>query len=297
MFKNYSILFLFLLVFTTVNSQELNCTFSINSDQVGVSNKQVFQTLERALTEFINKQQWTNKVYKNQEKIDCGMTLIITSYANTNNFSGTLQVNAVRPVFGSNYKTPIFNFKDDAISFEYTEFEPIVYNPATYESNLVSLISYYAYMIIAIDADTFSLKGGEAYYKQALDIVNLAQQGSYSGWDPKRNSLNRYSLVDLILSNAHREYREIMYGYHRNGMDVFAKNPEIAKNEVLEQLMTFENLNKRSQNSFMFRIFFDAKSDEVVDVFNAGPDMDVKDLKRLLNRISAPNSQKWKKIK
>lgn len=296
MFKKIIILLGLVLLCTVGNSQELNCTFSINADQVGVSNKQVFQTLERALTDFVNKQQWTNRVYKSNEKIDCGMTLIVSSYTNNKNFSGTLQVNAVRPVFGSNYKTPIFNFKDDAISFEYTEYEPLIYNSATYESNLISLISYYAYMIIAIDADTFAMKGGENFYKQALDIVNLAQQGNYSGWEAKRNSLNRYSLVDLITSNAHREYREIMYGYHRLGMDVFANNAEIAKNEIYEQLMSFENLNKRSQNSFMFRIFFDAKSDEVVDVFGSGPDVNVKDLKKLLNRISAPNSSKWKKI-
>jgi hypothetical protein len=173
----------------------------------------------------------------------------------------------------------------------------LVCNAAAYESNLISLISYYAYMILGIDADTFALKGGETYYQQAMDIVNLAQQGNYSGWDPKRNSLNRYSLVDLILSNAHKEYREIMYGYHRNAMDVFVENSEMAKNEILTQIMSFEALNKRSQNSFMFRIFFDAKSDEIVDIFNSGPKLEVRDLKKLLNRISAPNSEKWKKIK
>ena len=280
---------------TTVKSQELNCTFSINSDQVGVSNKQVFQTLERSLTELVNKQQWTNRVYKSHEKIECGMTLIITSYTNTT-FSGTLQVNAVRPVFGSNYKTPIFNFKDDAISFKYTEFEPLIYNASIYQSNLISLMSYYAFMIIAIDADTFSLKGGEAYYKQGLDIVNLAQQGNFSGWEPKRNALNRYSLVDLILSDAHKEYRNVMYGYHRLGMDVFSTDKIKGKNEVLVQLMTFEDLYKQSQNSFLFRVFFDSKSDEVVEVFKSGPDVDSEDLVRLLNKISAPNNSKWKKI-
>jgi hypothetical protein len=279
----------------TVNSQELNCTLSINADQVGVSNKQVFQTLERALAELVNKQQWTNKVYKSHERIDCGMTLIITSYTNTT-FSGTLQVNAVRPVFGSNYKTPVFNFKDNAISFEYTEFEPLIYNASIYQSNLISLMSYYAYMIIAIDADTFSSKGGEAYFKQALDIVNLAQQGNYLGWEPKRNSLNRYSLVDLILSDAHKEYRNVLYGYHRLGMDLFSTDKVTGKNEILTQLMTFDDLYKQSQNSFLFRVFFDAKSDEVVEVFKSGPDVETRDLKRLLNRISAPNSSKWKKI-
>nr|WP_193316085.1 DUF4835 family protein [Flavicella marina] len=277
-------------------AQELNCTFSINSDQIGVSNKQVFQTLERALSDFVNKRQWTNKSYKNHEKIECGMTLIINS-RNNNTFSGTLQVNAVRPVFGSTYKTPIFNFKDDAISFDYVEFEPLIYNPATFESNLVSLMSYYVYMILAIDADTFQNKGGDVYYEQALDIVNLAQQGNYSGWEAKRNSLNRFSLVDLIMSNAHREYRQVMYRYHRYGMDVFSSEPLGAKVEIKEQLMTFGDLYKRSQNSFLFRIFFDAKSDEVVEVFKSGPKLETKDLRDLLSRVSATNNSKWKKMK
>lgn len=296
MYKFYTVLILVLLCFTSLKAQELNCSITINSDQVGNSNKQVFITLERALKEFINNTQWTSKVYQVEERIDCGMTLIINSQDNTT-FSGTLQVNAVRPVFGSNYKSPIFNFKDDAISFEYTEFEPLVYNPATYESNLVSLISYYVYMIVAIDADTFSLKGGESFYQQAFDIANLAQQGNYSGWETKRNSLNRYSLVDLILSTAHKEYREVLYGYHRNGMDVFASDKQKAKEEILAQLMSFQQLNTRSQNSFLFRVFFDAKSDEVVEVFKDGPSVEVSGLKRLLGRISAQNNAKWKKIK
>ncbi|WP_152287946.1 type IX secretion system protein PorD [Flavicella marina] len=296
MFKKHITIFLFFCCVSISMAQELNCTFSINSDQIGVSNKQVFQTLERALSDFVNKRQWTNKSYKNHEKIECGMTLIINS-RNNNTFSGTLQVNAVRPVFGSTYKTPIFNFKDDAISFDYVEFEPLIYNPATFESNLVSLMSYYVYMILAIDADTFQNKGGDVYYEQALDIVNLAQQGNYSGWEAKRNSLNRFSLVDLIMSNAHREYRQVMYRYHRYGMDVFSSEPLGAKVEIKEQLMTFGDLYKRSQNSFLFRIFFDAKSDEVVEVFKSGPKLETKDLRDLLSRVSATNNSKWKKMK
>lgn len=296
MYKNSAILFFVILSFTNVTAQELNCSITINSDQVSGSNKQVYTTLERALTEFVNTKQWTSKVYKQEERIDCGMTLIINSQENTT-FSGTLQVNAVRPVYGSNYKTPIFNYKDDAISFEYIEFSPLIYNPASYESNLVSLISYYVYMIIAIDADTFQLNGGDPFYEQALDIANLAQQGNNSGWETKRNSLNRYSMVDLMLSPAHKEYREVMYGYHRNGMDVFASDKKAAKDEILNQLLSFEALNVRSQNSYLFRIFFDAKSDEVVEIFKDGPTVEVRNLKRLLDRISAPNSSKWKDIK
>ncbi len=286
----------FFLVAAIGYAQELKCSISINADQLSGTNKQVFSTLEKALTDFVNNKQWTSKVFKTQERIECGMTLIINSQ-NNGNFTGTLQVNAVRPVYGSSYKSPIFNYKDNAIAFEYVEYEPLIYNPNAYESNLVSLITYYIYMILAIDSDTFALQGGEPFYQQALNIANLAQQGNYEGWEAKRNSLNRFTLVDQILSTAHKEYRQIMYAYHRDGFDRFAEDEKKAKNAVLENILLFNNLYGRSRNSYLFRFFFDAKADEIVEVFKEGPTVNTADLKRLLRRVSAPNNAKWEKIK
>ena len=295
MYKFFVVLSFFLCTLYSLNAQELKCAITVNSDQVRVSNKQVFVTLEKALSEFINNRKWTDTTFKNEEKIDCGMTLIITDYNNTS-FSGTLQINAVRPVFGTSYKSPIFNFKDTAISFNYVEFEPLIFNETTFETNLVSLFSYYIYMILAIDADTFAYKGGEGYYKKALDIANLAQQGGSLGWEVKRNVLNRYSLVDQILSPAHKEYRQIMYAYHREGLDSFSEDIKARKELLLENLLLFNNLYNRSTTSFLFRLFFDAKSDEVVELFSEGPKVRIFTLKRMLNRVSAQNNMKWEKI-
>lgn len=294
--RKYLLFIASLFLMTAVHSQELNCTVTVNADQLSGTNKQVFLTLEKALTDFVNNKQWTNKVFKTQERIDCGITLIITSQ-NNGNFAGTLQVNAVRPVYGSSYKSPIFNYKDNAIAFEYVEYEPLIYNPNAYESNLVSLITYYIYMILAIDSDTFAYQGGQNFYEQALNIANLAQQGNYDGWEAKRNSLNRFTLVDQILSTAHQEYRQIMYSYHREGFDIFSTDEKKAKNTILENLLLFNNLWSRSRNSFLFRFFFDAKADEIVEVFKDGPTVNTGDLKRMLRRISAPNNAKWEKIK
>lgn len=294
--RNFLISIATLFLCVNVHAQELKCTVTVNADQLSGTNKQVFSTLEKALTDFVNNRQWTNKVFKTQERIECGITLIMTSQ-NNGNFTGTLQVNAVRPVYGSSYKSPILNFKDNAIAFEYVEYEPLIYNPNAYESNLVSLISYYIYMILAIDSDTFAYQGGQNFYEQALNIANLAQQSGYEGWDAKRNTLNRFTLVDQILSTAHQEYRQIMYSYHREGFDMFATDEKKAKNTILENLLLFNNLWSRSRNSFLFRFFFDAKADEIVEVFKDGPTVNTGDLKRMLRRISAPNNAKWENIK
>ena len=294
--KVYYILLVCFLMFTSVNAQELNCTIDVNSSQIQGTNKQVFQTLQTALTEFMNNKQWTAKKYKQQERIECGMTFIISSVEG-NNFKGTLQVNAVRPVFGSTYKSPIFNFKDAEIAFSYIEFEPLNFNATTFVSNLMSLMSFYAYTIIGIDADTFSDKGGSLQYKKAFDIANLAQQGGSDGWTSERNKLNRFALIDQILAPGHKEYRDILYKYHRKGFDVFSKNKKDAKKEILNSILNFSDLFKRNQNSFLIRTFFDAKADEIVSVFNDGPKMNTSKLVNSLTRMSALNNSKWQKIK
>lgn len=288
---------LFFAVFSVpLMAQELACNVSINFQQIDGSNRQVFYTLEGALNEFVNTQKWTDKPYEPQERVECNMTFIITSRTD-NRFTASLQVSAFRPVYGSNYKTPIFNFKDNAISFQYTEFDPLIFNPNLYESNLVSLISFYAYLVLGIDADTFALKGGDPFYKQALEVVNLAQQGGFDGWNPKRNQLNRFSLVDQILSDAHKEYREVLYAYHRDGFDSFTTDTKKSKEAIREALLKFSVLFKRAQNTFLIRVFFDAKSDEVVSVFKEGPEVAHAGLVSLLEQIYPVNSFRWKEIK
>jgi len=283
-------------LFTSVNGQELNCTVSVNSNQISGTNKQVFKTLQTALSEFVNNQQWTNKVYKQQERVDCAMTFIITS-RESNTFTGTLQVNAVRPVYGSTYKSPIFNFNDLNISFKYVEFEPLNFNPTVFESNLMSIISFYAYVVLGIDADSFAPKGGEEFFKKAFATANLAQQGGFKGWDAKRNQLNRFALIDQILSTRHKEYREVLYAYHRKGFDVFSKNKKTAKKEIFKAILMFDDLFNRDQNSFLIRTFLDAKSDEILDVFKDGPKVDVRKLANSLSRFSAVNNSKWQELK
>ncbi|MFC2109744.1 DUF4835 family protein [Bacteroidota bacterium] len=296
MSKIFVLFFCYLLTVSTLTSQELNCTVDVNASQITRTNKQVFQTLKTSLSEFINKKQWTNKVYKENERVDCAMTFVITEQSGTS-FTGTLQVNAVRPVFGTSYQSPIFNYMDKTVSFEYTEFEPLVFNPAVFESNLISLVAFYAYTILGVDADTFALKGGEEFLKQAIDIANLAQQGGMEGWELKRNQINRYSLIDQLMSNAHQEYRETMYNYHINGFDILSTKQTDGKEAIAEAIEHLSKLFTKNRNSMLIRTFFDAKADEIVEVFKDGKTIDTSNLKSTLRRISSMNVSKWQKIK
>ncbi len=193
-----------------LNAQELNCTITVNADKIPGSNKQIFTTLQTSLNEFVNQKRWTNFNYKPQELINCNLTLTILEQTGTD-FKGHIQIQASRPVYNSTYLTPVFNFKDDNFSFQYTEFEPLQFNENSFESNLVSVISFYVYTILGMDADTFSLNGGTAYFTKAQDIVVQAQQSGYAGWNQNDGSKTRFILVDNMLSPTYDMFRSAMY--------------------------------------------------------------------------------------
>ena len=287
---------LFFLVFTTSWSQELNCSVVVNAQQTGNENVQVFKTLERQLKEFVNNTQWTNKSFKSQERIDCTMVINITDY-DTDRFQATLQVQASRPVFGSTYGTPTYNFNDKDFGFQYLEFQNFVYNPTQFESNLISVLSFHVYMILGLDADTFSPNGGDEYFQQAQTILNYSQQNNAKGWKLEDGRQTRFILIDNILSPTFRDFRAASYSYHREGMDQMNPNPKEAKQTISNAIMSLQKINSSRPNSFLFRVFFDTKSDEIQQIFSGGPSVNVSDMKSLLSKIAPMHASKWRDIK
>ncbi|WP_027126698.1 DUF4835 family protein [Gelidibacter mesophilus] len=290
------LIFVVFLICTTVGfSQELNCNVVVNAQQTGNENVQVFKTLERQLTEFINNTQWTNKIYKPQERIDCSMVIIINDYSN-DIFQGTIQVQSSRPVFNSTYSTPVYNFNDKHFTFKYLEFQNLVHNPNQFESNLVSVLAYHVFMILGIDADTFELHGGDPFFKEAQTITNYSQQGNFKGWKLEDGQQSRFVLIDNMLSPTFKEFRTVMYDYHRNGLDVMADNEKEGKKAIAKVFDDLKVMNNRRPNSFLMRVFFDAKADEILDVFSGGPKMNVTDIKDVLNRVAPTYASKWREI-
>ncbi len=294
------ILLLFVCTMFGLNSvaQELTCTITVNSDQVSQTNQQIFKTLERSLNDFVNKNKWTNRSYKENERVNAQMFITITDFDASSRFKGTLQIQSSRPVFNTSYDTPIFNFKDNDFDFEYIEFQPLVFNENVFESNLVSVISYYVHIILGLDADTFSLEGGNDSYRVAQRIVAQAQGSNASGWEQSTdNNRSRFELVDNLMSNTYREYRVAMYNYHRKGMDVLADNNSTGKQVIAGTMKLFETMIKRRPNAFLIQTFFDAKSDEIQNIFSDGPKTDIVALKETLNRVAPFYSSTWNDIK
>lgn len=289
------ILFSFL-INSLLHAQEIDCRFVINADLVNQTNQQVFKTLEQSLNEFINARAWTDQELDSKEKIRCSMILNLTAY-NGSRFEGTLQVQVERPVYLSNYNTPVFNFLDKDIVFAYQEFQPLFYNPAAYESNLVSLVSFYVFIALGMEADSFALQGGTNYFKQAQQILNLAQQNGAKGWNQADGNRTRFWLIDTLLSNTFKEYRSIQYAYHRDGMDQMTLNPEQGKNKIMKALNQFNFLYARRPNALLIQTFFDAKADEIVDLFSAGPSVDFRETQKTLNKVAPFFGPKWKRIK
>lgn len=292
-----NLLFILALIFTgQTYSQELNCTVVVNAQQTGNENVQVFKTLERQLMEFINNTQWTNKNFKPQERIDCSMNINISDY-NSDNFQATIQVQSSRPVFSSTYNTPVYNFNDKNFNFEYLEFQNLVYNPNQFESNLVSVLTFHVFMILGLDADSFALNGGDSYFEQAQTISGYSQQNNvYKGWKLEDGQQTRFVLIDNLLSPTYKEFRSVMYEYHINGLDAMADNPKSSKEKIASVITDLNTMNQRRPNSFLLRVFFDAKGDEIADIFSGGPTVNITSVIDILNKIAPTYASKWKNI-
>ena len=279
-----------------VTSQELNAQVIVNSDLVNQTNQQIFKTLERALKEFINTQVWTEKAFLNQEKINCSFVFNLSAYSN-DQFEATLQVQSERPVFQTSYDSPILNFLDKDITFSYQEFQPLFFNESSFESNLISLISFYAYVIIGLDADTFLQNGGNRYFEKARQVVNLAQSSVRKGWKPGDGLRNRFWLIDSLRSNTFKEYRQTMYNYHRSGLDKMTNDPIAGKKALMLSIQDLEPLFQRRPNAFLLQLFFDAKVEEIVNLFQEGPKIDFKKTEDVLKKIAPFFGSRWKQIK
>ena len=276
-------------------SQELNCEVIVNAQLTGNENVQVFKTLERQLVEFINNTTWTEKSFKPQERINCSMVINVTDY-NNDNFQATIQVQSSRPVYGSSYSTPVYNYNDKDFNFQYLEFQNMVYNANQFESNLISVLAFHVYMILGMDADTFALKGGDEYYAQAQVISNYSQQGNYSGWKLEDGNQSRFILIDNVLSDTYKEFRNVLYDYHRKGLDEMSNDAKEGKLSVAKSISTLKEMNNRRPNSYLMRVFFDAKAEEIQDIFSGGPTVNISDLVSTLTRIAPMHASKWRNI-
>jgi hypothetical protein len=278
-------------------AQELNAVVTVNSDQVSQTNQQIFRTLERSLSDFVNRTRWTSRNYTPQERLQCRFFITVTKYE-AGFFEANLQIQSARPVYNTTYESPVFNYKDNQFNFDYIEFQPLAFNESVFNSNLVGVIAYYVNIMLGLDADTFALESGTPYYQRAQALVTQAQGSGYPGWGQSTSDgRSRFQLADNLLSNTFREYRSALYQYHRMGLDAMTSDPVTAKQEIIASILPFEGLNQRRPNALVLQAFFDAKSEEIQNIFSDGPQVALDKLKRTLSIVAPFYAATWNRIR
>lgn len=296
--RSFVIFLVSILLFSSHSfSQELNATVSVNADRMTDVSPEIFKNLETKVREFLNATKWTNENYLPNEKIECNFFINVSKF-NSNNFEATIQVQSSRPIYNSTYSSPVLNINDKDVSFRFLEFEQLVYDQNAFTTNLVSILAFYANVIIGLDKDTFQEMGGTTYLNTALNIVNVAQTSGYQGWSQNdRNNNNRFFLISDLLSNTFVSYRKSLYMYHSVALDGMYEDLKVGKEKVVEAINELSKIQKVRPNALLTRTFFDAKTDEIVQIFTGGPVINTTQLVEILNRISPLNSSKWNNIR
>ena len=267
MIKKTVALLAILLGVVGVYAQELNCTVEINTDKINGTDKAVFSTLQTAITEYMNNTQWGNAQFLVNEKIDCKLFFTIASVEGTK-MTGDLQVQSSRPVYNASYTTTLINFKDTNIEFEYQENEPLVFNINAMESNLTAILNFYAYMILAIDFDSFAPNGGDFYYERAANVVQLAQSSGETGWKAFEDTKNRSAVLSAFTEKNTSAIRSLLYDYHRKGLDEMVLSPDKGRATITKTLNILKQIYDVAPMSVVLSMFKDAKLDELVNIYS-----------------------------
>ncbi|MGL4292149.1 MAG: DUF4835 family protein [Bacteroidales bacterium] len=283
--------------FVFASAQEFNCKVKINADQIEGTYKQKFVTLETELTEFINNRKWSEAKFSNVEKVDCTLQFTIKSITSQDRYAAELTVQARRPVYNAAYTTSTFNFKDNEIEFPYVENEPIVYTDHTIESNLVAIVSYYMYMILGMDFDSFAPEGGTPFFRQAENIVTLCQTINETGWKAFDSNKNRHALVSGLLEEKMKPFRQLWYEYHRKGLDDMVQNAEKGKSTITKSLDHLQKMHEANSMSVLLSVFMDTKTDELINIYSKSNQTEKDNVYKLLTSIYPSYSQRLDPIR
>jgi hypothetical protein len=289
--------FVFLFLFSIkAIAQELNCTVSVLTPAIQESNKQIYETMQTQIREFMNNRKWTNDQFLNQERIECSIIINITERTSTDDFKGTIQIQSRRPVYKTSYNSPMINHQDNDFTFKYVQDQLLEFDENTISSNLIGTLAFYAYIILGFDYDSFSSEGGNPYFMKAQTIVNNAQSLAERGWKAFESQRNRYWLTENALNVEFKPLRSCLYKYHRMGFDRLSDNLSDARKQVLEALKQLRPVYNDRPNSFFMQFFFNAKADEIVNLFSQATPDDKNQAVQLLTVIDPANISKYNTI-
>jgi hypothetical protein len=305
MYKRIFFLLAFVVLISGIQAQEIQARLTILTNKISTQvDKKIFQTLQTGLSNFINNRKWTKDVFQPAEKIQCSFLLSLETDAGNNVYKGKLTIQAARPIFNSTYDSPIINFQDDNIAFRYVEFQPIEFNENRVQgndplaANITALFAYYVNIILGFDYDSFSLRGGDDYFKKAWNIVNNAPEATdITGWKPFEGQRNRYWLCENMNNNRYALMHDAIYAYYRSGLDQFYENQKEGRNNIMTCLNYLNTINSENPNSMILPFFLQGKSSELVKVFSrADAEMKTR-AKDVLEKLDITNSSAYKELK
>jgi hypothetical protein len=296
MLRKLLIALLYVFLSTTVFAQELNCSVQVVTPTIQSSDKSIYETLQTSIREFLNNRKWTQDQFLNQERIECSILITINSRVSTDEFDATIQVTSGRPVYKTSYKAPVLNILDKNFTFRYVQDQTLEFDEASVSSNLTAVVAYYANLIIGFDYETFSQDGGSPYFAKAQSIVNSAQSLPDKGWKAFEGTQNRYWIIENLLNVSFKPLRSTLYKYHRLGFDKMADNPTDGRAAVVEGIKELKKVYQDKPGSYLMQVFFDAKSDEIVNLFTSATSDDKNQVVPVLNLIDPAHTDKYNKI-
>jgi hypothetical protein len=299
-FAKYIILIILFFLPLAMFSQELNCNVQVSAQKIQGSNRQVFENMQRDIYEFMNNTVWTNHVFSYSERIDCSILINLNDQISADEFNGTIQVQLKRPIYNTTYNSTMLNFMDNNFRFRYVEFQPLEFDPTTHRSNLISVLAYYAYMVLGFDYDSFSSEGGTEFFQMAEKIVSNAQNAPETGWKPYDGSRNRnrYWLVKNVLDKEYEGVRKFIYEYNFNGLDKMESKIAEARTSMVESLRLIQDVYRRKPDPFMYlvQVVIEAKSDELINIFSESFPEEKSRVVQILTEIDPSNKSKYEKI-
>ncbi len=281
-------------------AQELKARVQVSGQQVqGSTNREKFRTLQKDLFEFVNNRRWTNHVFSPEERIECTFQINISKEISSDTYEATLQIQANRPVYGTNLNTILINHRDPNLQFQYVEHQPIEFNETTHGNNLAAVIAYWCYVVLGMDYDSFSPNGGSEFFTKAENIVNNAQNAREPGWKAFEKNASRYWITQNVMDSKFGGIRDFMYKYHRLGLDKMSDKVTIGRTTILESLKSLQKVyrEKPSPNMPYLKLIFDAKANEFIDVFSEAPPNEVNQAHNILTEINPANISKYKRMK
>lgn len=291
-----SLLFLLLAFgFLSVSGQELLCTVSVDAGRIQ-SDRSVFEDMQKQISEYMNFQQWGNDKFESHERIRCNLQIIVTKRPTPDYFVCTMNLQVFRPTYNSTYETMLLKVADKSFNFNYVAYQNMVFTDNSYTDNLTALLNFYAYLVLAFDYDSFGLNGGNPFFQKCQEIVNLATVSNEKGWKANEDNRNRYWLMENLSNSRYKSFHDILYKYHRQGLDMMESKPAQGRRAIMESLKELKKLNQQNPLLILIKTFLDAKQNELIGVFTKSFSNDKQEFVNLMQEIDPSNIARYNSV-